>query len=194
MGQIFPEHGMPRSLFLFIIFIILAVISCTPEDGICVDETHSGGDDFSCSQLDDHFSSTGSGIEKYYTSKKALYDGSFVSSVGSATIIVDKPDYTPKVITMEKMTSCTIAPSMGGVDCKSWYSFDFTTTDGDAITISSRNGNDFNENLALYYLTFESDGLELSGFINSSKMGLNDFAVIGSGTVEVVHRYTFVEK
>jgi len=194
MEKIFPEWNMFRFFFSFIILIILSVISCTPEDGFCIEEKHSGGDDFSCSQLDDHFSATGSGIEEYYTSRKALYDGSFVSSGGSDTVIIDKPDYIPEVIIMEKMTSCTIAPKVGGVDCKSWYSFDFTTTDGDSITISSRDGDDFNKNLALYYLTFESRGIEFSGFINSSKMGINDFAVIGSGTAQVVHRYTFVEK
>lgn len=185
---------MPFKLQIFAVFILISLLSCTPEDGFCVEETHSGGDDFSCSQLDEHFSATGAGIEQNYTTKTALYDGSFVTVSGSDTILVDRPDYIPETIDLDRMTSCTIAPSIGGVDCNSWYSFEFSTTAGDTVTISSRKGSDFNENMALYYLVFETSGIKFDGYINSSKIGIYDTAAIDSKPVDVVHRYTFRER
>lgn len=187
---------MFRTLFVFVFFSIFLLVSCTPEDGFCIEETYSGSEDFYCSQLDEHFTATGSGIEGTYTSKKAIYDGSYVTGglSGSNTVIIEKPDYIPETISMENMTSCTIAPSIGGVDCKKWYSFDFLTTDGDNITVSSRNGDDFSETLSLYYLTFITDGLEFEGYINNSKMGIYDSAVIEFQSVEITHKYTFKEK
>ena len=182
---------MHFKLQIFAVLILISMLSCTPEDGFCVEETYSGEDDFSCSQLDGYFSATGAGIEQNYTTKEAVYDGSFVTISGSDNVIIEKPDYIPEKILMEKMTSCTIAPSKGGVDCNRWYSFDFVTADNDTITVSSRQGHDFNENMLIYYFTFETSGIQFDGYINSSKMGIYDTTVIDSQPVEVIHRYTF---
>lgn len=184
---------MSLRLQALIIFLLILTVSCTPEDGFCIEETYRIKDGNSCSQLDDHFSQSGSGIEEKYTSRKALYDGSFVTVSGSDYVIIEKPSYIPAAIKMEKMTSCTIAPSTGGVDCKRWYSFYFLTADGNTVSISNRKGAEITENMALSYLTFETSGLVFEGYINSSKIGIYDISVIDSQKVEVIHKYTFEE-
>jgi len=174
------------------------MIGCSPEDGFCEKRSFSGSDGFDCSSMDNYFSNTGNGILEHYRSKKAAFSATYLLNkdgvANSDSAIIEKPEYMPSAIEIEKMSKCSIAPSVGGIDCDQWYSFTFITAENDRITFSSRNGDKISENLTLKYVFFEKSGLSLAGSASSSEISFYDETAIDGTIYKTKHIYLMIER
>jgi hypothetical protein len=185
------------ALFSFFLVAVL-VYGCSPEDGLCDEIKYFGDNGFVCSQMDDYFSGTGAGISEEYTTKKAVYSATYVLNKedvpGSTDVLINKPEYIPDELEFEKMTSCKIAPRIGGIQCSRWYSFTFLTATGEYVTFSSRNGDDLADSLVLKYVFLESDELSLEGSASSSEISFYDETVIDGTIYKTKHIYLIIER
>lgn len=174
------------------------MINCSPEDGFCDDTEYSGGDNFNCSQMDAYFSNSGGSVLDRFTTKKAVFFATYLLNKndvsGSASAVIQKPDYMPDKIEPVKMSECRIAPSIGGIDCNQWYSFTFMTTENWAIEFSSRDGDKFSGSLSLRYCTFEKEDLTLSGYLDDNSVNLNDTTIIDGTPYNISHKYILIDK
>jgi|GEM_PF-1625474 len=177
---------------------LIFIAGCSPEDGFCDDTEYSGGDDFNCSQMDTHFSSSGKSVLELFTSKKAVFSATYILNKDgvsdSDSAVIRKPDYMPERIEPVRMSECRIAPSIGGIDCNQWYSFTFITPEDWTIEFSSRYGDKFSGSLSLRYCTFKTGDLTFSGHADENSINLNDTAIIDGASYSISHKYILIEK
>lgn len=189
---------MKTPAFLTLFLIVILVYGCSPEDGLCDERKYSGDNGFVCEQMDDYFSGTGAGISEEYAAKKAVYSATYVLNKedvpGSNDVLINKPEYIPEELSFERMTSCKIAPRIGGIQCSRWYSFTFLTATGEHVTFSSRNGDDLADSLTLKYVFLESGELSLEGSASSSEINLYDETVLDGMAYRIKHTFLIVEK
>ncbi len=189
---------MNFNLFFAFLFTLLFLAGCSPEDGFCDDTRYSGGDDFNCSQMDDHFSSSGKSVLELFTSRKAVFSATYLLGksdvANSESAIIQKPDYMPERIEPVRMSECKIAPAVSGIDCNQWYSFEFTTPEDWTIEFSSRYGDKFSGSLSLRYCTFKTGELTFSGHTDENSIELYDTAVIDGASYNISHKYILIDK
>ena len=189
---------MRNKLFFMLLVFVFYFAGCSPEDGLCQAEKHSGDKDFNCSEADKYFSTSGNSLLEKFRSEKLVYSATYLlgkSDVPSSdSVIVEKPEYMPSTIEIEKMSKCSIAPSIGGIDCDQWYSFTFVTSEKDLITFSSRNGDKISETLTLKYVFFDRSGLSLVGYSGNNELHINDETVIDENIYQTKHVYLMIEK
>lgn len=174
------------------------IAACSPEDGLCSEKKYSESNGFTCSQIDSYFSTTGTAIADEYTSKIAVYSATYVLDKedvpGSSDVTINKPDNIPYELEFEKMTSCSIAPSIGGINCKEWCSFTFVAQNGEKVTFSSRNGDDLSNRLSLKYVFLKSEDLSLKGYTKNGAIYFYDEIVIDETPYDILHKFLLVEK
>ena len=177
---------------LLIVFIFL-LAGCTPEDGWCSIEKHSGNEDFNCSQMDKNFSCTGQSILESFTDSAFVYRKTEVTDDSGLETVMDKPDYIPETITFKSMDSCSLAPKAGGIDCTSWTEFTFTTEENITVTASSKSGDNTTSSCNPKFIEADLGKKNLSGIKSDSYLYLNDTSIKNGVEIKVRHYYLYVD-
>ncbi len=194
MGEVNDNGGSFLRFFVtcavsFLLFLI--VVSCKPEDGFCPDRTYDGDENFFCSEMDDHFRTSGEEVNSYYTGKVLLYMDTVLRADETE---VNRPYYIPEAIPIENMTECSFAPAKSGMVCNKWLSFTFESIDNVSIKFSSRENYNFSEKLTLKYVRVYLLEKTLPGLVNGSVITLGDTIEIDGDQVAVFHRYSMLPK
>lgn len=179
---------------IFTVFtIIFLLFACEPEDGWCSSETHSGSDDFNCSQMDKDFSCTGESILSAFTDKVFTYRKSEIADGSDTETVMQRPEYIPETLTFMSISSCTLAPRFGGVTCKSWTEFTFDTEEKITFKASSRSEDNTVSPCDPKYLEFEikdkEKEKELTGIKTSTGLFLNDTTLKNGSEIKVRHYF-----
>lgn len=175
---------------IFTVFTIIFLLSgCKPEDGWCELEKYSGSEDFECSQMDSDFSCTGQSILESFTDRTFHYRKTEVSDGSAFETVMERPQYIPETLTFISMDSCFLAPSIGGIDCKSWSEFEFSTQENFTVTASSRLDDKTVSACNPRYIEVELEEQTLSGIKLNSEFYLNDTVIKNGSEIKVRHYF-----
>jgi len=176
-----------------LIFSALVFIRCSPEDGWCSIEKHTGNDDFNCSQMDKDFSCTGQSILESFTTLKFIYNKTEVADNNEFETITQRPEYIPDTLTFKVMGSCSLAPKVGGINCTSWTKFSFLTEENLTVTASSRSGDKTSSTCNPKFIEIQLEEKTLTGIKNSTELYFNDTVTKNGNEIKVRHGFTAQE-
>jgi len=174
-------------------FSALVFIGCTPEDGWCSVEKHSGNEDFNCAQMDKDFSCTGQTILEGFTTLKFVYDKTEVADNNEFETITQRPEYIPETLTFESMDSCSLAPKVGGIECTSWTEFSFLTEENITVTASSKSGDKTSSTCNPKFIEIQLEEKTLNGIKSSTELYFDDTVVKNGNEIKVRHYFTTQE-
>ena len=176
-----------------LIFSTLVLIGCSPEDGWCSIENHSGNEDFNCSQMDEDFSCTGQSILESFITSRFIYDKTEVANNSEFETVTQKPEYIPETLTFKSMDSCSIAPKIGGVDCKSRTEFSFLTEENFTVKASSRSGDNTSSTCNPKFIEIQLEEKTLTGIKSSTELYFDDTVVKDGNEIKVRHYFAAKE-
>lgn len=178
---------------LILIFSTLALIGCSPEDGWCSIEKHSGNEDFNCSQMDENFSCTGQSILESFITLRFVYDKTAVADNSGFETVTPKPECIPETLTFKSMDSCSIAPKIGGVDCKSRTEFSFLTEENFTVKASSISGDRTTSTCSPKFIKIELEEKTLTGIKSSTELYFDDTMMKDGNEIRVRHYFAAKE-